>query len=89
VPPLSDIAGVANTGAGTARMTNDELISTLTGAISLLALDLAMMGLYGVMSCDLVQGTNESCYCVTASVKFTEPVLKLLPVPVMPDTTTV
>jgi predicted permease len=40
-------------------ISHDELISTLTGAFSLLALLLAAIGLYGVMSYNVVRRTNE------------------------------
>jgi ABC-type antimicrobial peptide transport system permease subunit len=40
-------------------MTHDELISSLTAIFSLLALILASIGLYGVMSYNVVRRTNE------------------------------
>jgi ABC-type antimicrobial peptide transport system permease subunit len=40
-------------------MTHDELISSLTAIFSLLALVLASIGLYGVMSYNVVRRTNE------------------------------
>ena len=40
-------------------MSHDELVSTLTGLFSLLALLLAAIGLYGVMSYNVVRRSNE------------------------------
>jgi ABC-type antimicrobial peptide transport system permease subunit len=40
-------------------MSHDELISSLTGIFSLLALVLACIGLYGVMTYNVVRRTNE------------------------------
>ncbi len=40
-------------------ISHDELISTLTGVFSLLALLLAAIGLYGVMSYNVIRRTNE------------------------------
>ncbi len=55
--PLLDIATIHEQVSG--LLTHDELISTLTGIFSLLALLLAAIGLYGVVSYNVVRRTNE------------------------------
>ena len=55
--PLTDVATIHERVSS--LMTNDELVSTLTGVFSVLALILAAIGLYGVMSYNVVRRTNE------------------------------
>ena len=55
--PLLDVTTIQEQVSG--LLTHDELISTLTGIFSLLALLLAAIGLYGVVSYNVVRRTNE------------------------------
>jgi predicted permease len=55
--PLISVATMQETVSN--FMTHDELISSLTGIFSLLALLLAAIGLYGVMSYNVVRRTSE------------------------------
>jgi predicted permease len=56
--PVLDITAIHDQVSS--LLTHDELISTLTGIFSLLALLLAAIGLYGVVSYNVVRRTNES-----------------------------
>lgn len=55
--PLLDVTTIQDQVSS--LLTHDELISTLTGIFSLLALLLAAIGLYGVVSYNVVRRTNE------------------------------
>jgi predicted permease len=55
--PLLDVTTIHDQVSS--LLTHDELISTLTGTFSLLALLLAAIGLYGVVSYNVVRRTNE------------------------------
>jgi predicted permease len=55
--PLLDVTTIQEQVSS--LLTHDELISTLTGIFSLLALLLAAIGLYGVVSYNVVRRTNE------------------------------